>query len=1064
METSEQVEQAAKLKSLNDALRESEARFRGIFESSNTGISFGDRNGNLLYTNKAFQELVGYSGEELLVMNIAQLTHPDFVETERGFLSELLGDERDQFRMEKQFITKDSCCIWVDSAVSVIRDDHRKPLYFVGVVNEITGRKRVEEALRESEARFRSLIENAPVAISVARRDRISYANSAFLRMFGFQSEEDLRDQSVVELFAPQCRDEISGRMRRRALGLPVPDEYETRGLRKDHSEFPMHVAATRVALADGPATVGFMTDVTERKRMEQALRESEEKFRNIIENMQDYVLVAGLNGAITLANPSAVKMLGYESEQDLLGRDLGQTVGAFPEDRRKLWKDLAATGFLRNYRMRFKRKDGTYIIVEENIRKVGGADGKPVAIEGIGRDMTERIQAEEELRLAKEAAEAATRARSQFLANMSHEIRTPMNGVIGMTNLLLDTQLTPQQREYAETLRTCGESMLSLINDILDFSKIDAKKLTFEILDFDLREAVEDTLALVAESAQAKKLQLAAIVPPEVPARLRGDPGRLRQILTNLAGNAIKFADHGEVTVCVAKEKETPTHVTLRFEVKDTGIGIAPEDQERLFKAFSQADSSTTRKYGGTGLGLAVSKQLVEMMNGQIGVNSTVGKGSTFWFTVQLEKQPQGSRPTIREKANLINIRLLIVDENATSRLVLEQQAQAWKMRSESAVTAVEALRKLRDASPRDPYDLAIFDRQLPDMDGLALARTIKADPTIANTRLMILKSVGQYLEGEELIGAGIAACLTKPVKQSSLYDNLTLVMAKAPPQAVPSASIPAPEVRPSRKLRVLLAEDNLLNQKVTLGQLRKLGYSAEAVANGLEVLEAIRRIPYNVILMDCQMPEMDGYEATGQIRLRERNEGRAPIYIVAMTAHAMQGDREKCLAAGMDYYLSKPVRLDDLRKTLELCQPSDLTEESTTAPAPLESIAQQPAPPVIPQEPVVDTERLQEISEGDPERLRELTGLYLVQADEIMKDLDAAITAGSAPEIKRLAHKLVGASATCGMRALVIPLRELELRGQAGQLLGIEQVFIRARQELERVRGFLSTDIQSV
>ncbi|MBZ5552022.1 MAG: PAS domain S-box protein [Acidobacteriia bacterium] len=927
--TGDQDGHAARLKNLNSALRESEARFRGIFESSNTGISFGDREGNLLYANKAFQELVGYSGQELLGMNVAQLTHPDYVETECSLIAELLQDERDQYRMEKQFITKENCCIWVDAAVSVIRDDHRKPLYFIGVVNEITERKRMEEALRVSEARFRSLIENAPVAISVARWEKIFYANASFRLLFGFQDERELRDQPVLDVFAPQCRDKIANRMRRHALGMPVPHEEETIGLRRDGSQFPMHLAATRVQLAEGPATLAFMSDVTERKRMEDALRESEEKFRNIIENMQDYVLVASVSGAITLANPSAVKMLGYESEQELLGKDLGQAAGAVPRERERLARALGNSGFVRNYRMRFKRKDGSDILVEENIRLVRGTDGNPAAIEAIGRDMTERIRAEEELRVAKEAAEAATRARSQFLANMSHEIRTPMNGVIGMTNLLLDTELTLQQREYAETLRTCGESMLALINDILDFSKIDARKLTFEILDLDLNEVVEDTLTLVGKAARTKKLQLAGIVVPDVPTQLRGDPGRLRQILTNLVSNAVKFTEQGKVTVRVANEAETPTHVTLRIEVEDTGIGIAPETQARLFKAFSQADSSTTRKYGGTGLGLAVSKQLVEMMEGQIGVKSSVGEGSTFWFTVRLEKQAHPAAATESGKEHPAN---------------------------------------------------------------------------------------------------------------------------------------PASEPRPLRKMRILVAEDNLLNQKVTMGQLRKLGYSADAVANGLEVQEAIRRIPYDAILMDCQMPEMDGYEATRQVRLHEQSQQKKPLYIIAMTAHAMVGDREKCLSAGMDNYLSKPVRLEELRKMLENCALSQPADIQAAPPAQLESAPGPSSPAATPLPPPFDLRRLQEVCGSDPVRVRELVDLYLVQSEEIITGLEAAVKTSSAHEVNRLAHKLVGSSLTCGMKSIVTPLKVLEQQGRDEQLSDAGLWLSQARQELERLRTALTSYVREI
>jgi two-component system sensor histidine kinase/response regulator len=495
------------------------------------------------------------------------------------------------------------------------------------------------------------------------------------------------------------------------------------------------------------------------------------------------------------------------------------------------------------------------------------------------------------------------------------------MNGVIGMTGLLLDTELTDEQHEIAETIRSSGDSLLTIINDILDFSKIEAGKLNFETLDFVLTNAVEDTIDLLAERAHQKKIELASLIDNGVPRLLRGDPGRLRQVITNLVGNAIKFTEKGEVILRARTESETATEVVIRFEVSDTGIGIDETAQRNLFQAFIQADGSTTRKYGGTGLGLAISKQLVQLMDGEIGVQSVSGKGSTFWFTARFEKQSAGAR--VAEPAqNLDNLRVLTVDDNATNCQILKHQLESWGMIYTEAGSGAEALELLRAAARRnEPFQLAVLDLMMPGMNGFDLARRIKADPALAAIELVMLTSFGERGDVATAQEIGIAAYLTKPVRQAQLFNCLTNVVGASTGQEIVSVPPPKPiaketAVPVTSNKRLLLAEDNTVNQKVALRQLQKLGYRADAVANGREAVEALGRIPYDLVLMDCQMPEMDGYEATTVIRRREG--ATKHTWIVAMTANALEGDREKCIAAGMDDYVSKPVKVEELSAVL--------------------------------------------------------------------------------------------------------------------------------------------------
>jgi len=789
-------------------------------------------------------------------------------------------------------------------------------------------RKRVEAALIESDRRFRNLFYDAPVGYhEIDIEGRITCVNTTELSMLGYSSEEMI-GHHVWEFIGEA---EVAQNTFGEKIALTTPLGKIERSFRRKDGTF-ISVQLDDQMLNDPSGRVigirATMQDIGERKRSEQALMQSEQRFRDLFENASDVIYTADFQGNFTSLNRSGEIMTGYTREE---ASHLNFSQVVSPETL-KLVQEMTRRKLESNdetiYEVEFFKKSGEPLLVEVSSRAIY-KDGKPVGIQGIGRDITQRKQVEADLKLARDAALESVRLKSEFLANMSHEIRTPMNGVIGMTGLLLDTVLTAEQIDYTETISASAETLLRIIDDILDFSKIEAGRLHFEKIDFELLGAVEASIELLADRAQAKSVELAALVYSDVPTALRGDPGRLRQVLTNLIGNAVKFTDRGEVMVSVTKVSDTASHANLRFEVRDTGIGISSEAQRGLFQAFTQADGSTTRKYGGTGLGLAISRQLVELMGGEIGIESADGHGSTFWFTADFEKQSESIATRITATESLAGASILIVDDNATTRGILVYQTESWGMIATEAESGKQALELLRTRARQGrPFDIAILDLMMPELNGLQLAGVIKADPSIASVALVLLPQFGERDHGEKARKVGIAAYLPKPVRQSKLHDCLTGVMARsaanepvAPVRGVVPGVIHQAEAKQEKRTfstaRIIMAEDNMVNQKVALRQLYNLGYKAEAVPNGIELLKRMETAIFDLILMDCQMPEMDGFAATGEIRRRE-GPNRHTI-IIAMTANAFEGDDANCISAGMDDYLSKPFKSEALRLKLE-------------------------------------------------------------------------------------------------------------------------------------------------
>jgi PAS domain S-box-containing protein len=831
----------------------------------------------------------------------------------------------------------------------------------------------------------------------------------------------------------------------RQEQGAPAADNEQ---LRAD-----AEIRALKASLEQRTAELKAATDTLrreaeERRRAEAVLRRGEQRYRSLVEAVTAIVWNTPASGEFESEQPGWSAFTGQDFDR-LKG--WGWLDAVHPDDRphtAQVWSAAVASRSLYQVEHRLRRHDGVYRHMMVRAVPILDEDGTIREWVGIHTDIDDLKRAEGAQREAREAAEAANRAKSEFLANMSHEIRTPMNGILGMTELALDTELTHEQREYLDMVKSSADYLLAVINDILDFSKIEAGKLDLDPIDFNLRDHLDDTVTTLALRAHTKGLELACHVLGDVPDALVGDPGRLRQILVNLIGNAVKFTSAGEVVVRVAKESQDAGGVGLHFSVQDSGIGIPREKLGLLFQAFSQVDTSTTRKYGGTGLGLAISSQLVKLMGGRVWVESEPGKGSTFHFLARfgLSEAPAPRLAPV-ELARARGLPVLVVDDNATNRRILNDLLTQWGLAPAAAASGREALAALqRAAADGEPFALVLLDNMMPEMDGFMLAEEIQRRPGLAGSTLMMLSSADRRDNAARCRELGVATYLTKPIKRAELLNAIMTAVDGPAGEKVRGATGTRTSIGPSaRSLRLLLTEDNVVNQKLALRLLEKRGHAVVVAANGKEALAALEGQPFDVVLMDVQMPEMDGFEATAAIRAREKTAG-GHVPVVAMTAHAMKGDRERCLEVGMDGYISKPLQPSELFEAVECLAGAGASSGGSGIPAANAG-------------PVFDVEFALRGVGGDEALLKELIDVYFAECPRWMTAIGAALARGEAATLRRMAHTLKGTVSGFGAAEACALAQRLEDMGRGGCLQGGQEAYAALAEALARLEPALAT-----
>ena len=1096
--------------------REANKRLNDMIEFLPDATFMIDRNGVVIAWNKAIEAMTGCSKQEMLGKGAYEYALPFYGERRPILVDYALLPEKEFELSHRYEIIRKGDFLWgevlipqfyqgkeayLSGTAAKLYDSSGKIVGAIESIRDVTERKRAEKALQERNALLTSLLNSIDDIVYFKDERGVHLGcNPAFERFVG-RTHQEILGYTDQDLFPPDIaetsrKDDLmvmdQGKPHHTEKWIDYPDGYR---VLVDMIKSPLRNAQGGII-----GVLGVYRDITAGRRAEMLYKTLAESSLAAFFVVQD--------GKFRFINNSSIAYAGYAAEE-LVGQDADVIV--HPDDRKfakEKARELLKSGDVSPYEFRMVTKQGGIRWIAQIVSPIQH-EGR-AAVLGNAIDITERKQAQDALVETNEQleqaisranemalqAELANMAKSEFLANMSHEIRTPMNGVIGMSGLLLDTELTAEQRRYAQLVRSSGEALLKVINDILDFSKIEARKLDLEILDFNLRTTLEDVTELLALKAQEKGLELVCLIEPETPLWLRGDPGRLRQILVNLGGNAVKFTHEGGVTIRAGLESQDDQKAVVDFTVSDTGIGIPTDRIGALFSPFTQVDGSTTRKYGGTGLGLSISKQLVELMGGHIGVESQEGHGSTFRFTALFEKQPEVAPHSPDAFADLTGVRVLVVDDHATNRLLATTLLRTWGCRTDEAADGKTALYMLQTAiRAHDPYRAVLLDMQMPEMNGEELGRLIKSDPECKNTLLVMMTSLGQRGDARRLESIGFAAYLTKPIREGQLHDALALALGRRidAERASHNRLITRHTVAELRLrgARILLAEDNITNQQIAVAMLNKLGCRADVAANGTEVLEALRTIPYDLVLMDCHMPEMDGFEATRRIRSVDSAVLNHQMPVIAMTARAMKEDREECLHAGMNDHLPKPVDPKALAEMLGKWLPvqtGDLKLETGEAEAgacdvgegkndvgqetqskessfafqrqtgdsefQVSSFKFQSSAPIFDK-----TALLRRVME-DEDLLRVVVSTFLEELPRQFEAMKTYLVTGDAPRAERQAHTIKGAAASVGGEALREAAWEMEKAGKAGDLEGMSALMIELENQRQRLEEKLKLE----